>query len=390
MNRDKIIDRIETFKEWLVDIRRDFHMHPELGMEEFRTMSQICKYLDEMGLSYKSGIANTGVVVDIPGADPSFTVALRADIDGLPILDLKCENYSSKELGRCHACGHDVHTSILLGVAKFFSGETTPPYNVRLIFQPAEETTGGARPMIEAGVLKNVDVIFGLHVDDELNRGEIGIKYGAMIASSDTLKISIKGKSCHGAYPSNGTDAIVIASHVILALQTIVSRNIDARDSVVISLGTVNGGTQGNIVANQVNIVGTLRTLHPDMRKKALQRIEEIVTTLPIAFGGEGEFIREESYTSLINHDLQVDIVKRSGIEILGENKVIEKKKASMVAEDFAYFVEQIPGAFFYLGIQDRDRSTRVSLHNGNFDIEENALIDGVAMQVKNIYNAKG
>ena len=295
---------VEDEKQWLIDVRRDFHSHPELGQQEFRTMNKICEYLDDMGITYKKEVFKTGVIAEIEGENRDYTIALRADIDALPIDDRKNCDYSSKNQGVCHACGHDAHTTIALGVTKYFAkNKIVPPCNLRFFFQPAEETVGGAKPMIKEGALENVDCVFGLHVDEYLPTGEIGIKYGAMNASSDTLKINIYGKSCHGAYPSDGVDAILVASHVMIALQSIVSRNCDARDSAVVTIGTINGGTQGNIIADKVQLVGTLRTLNPEVRAMALRRIEEIVTNIPKGFGGNGEFIREEGYTALINHD---------------------------------------------------------------------------------------
>lgn len=387
MELEKIKRKAEEFNNWLIEVRRDFHSHPELGQEEYRTMQKICEYLDEMKIKYKSQVFKTGVIADIEGKDKNYTIAIRADIDALPIQDKKDCTYSSKNKGVCHACGHDAHTTIALGVAKYFSelGEL-PPCNIRFLFQPAEETVGGAKPMIAEGALEGVDCVFGLHVDEYLETGKIGIKYGAMNASSDTLKIRIKGKSCHGAYPSGGVDAIMVASHVMVALQSIVSRNIDARENGVITLGTIHGGTQGNIIAEEVELVGTLRTLDPEVRKKMLKRIEEIVTQLPIAFGGSGEFIREEGYAALINHDKEVDIVRKNGEILLGIENVFEKKLANMGVEDFAYFIENTPGAFYTLGIKNVSKGIDAPAHNGAFDIDEDALKIGVILQLMNIY----
>ena len=380
---------VEDEKQWLIDVRRDFHSHPELGQQEFRTMNKICEYLDEMGISYKKEIFKTGVIAEIEGENRDYTIALRADIDALPIEDRKTCNYSSKNQGVCHACGHDAHTTIALGVARYFAkNKIVPPCNLRFFFQPAEETVGGAKPMIKEGALENVDCVLGLHVDEYLPTGEIGIKYGAMNASSDTLKINIHGKSCHGAYPSDGVDAILVASHVMIALQSIVSRNCDARDSAVVTIGTINGGTQGNIIADKVQLVGTLRTLNPEVRTMALRRIKEMVTNIPKGFGGSGEFIREEGYTALINHDKEVDIIKENATKLLGEDKIYEKKVANMGVEDFAYFIENTPGAFFTLGVKNQSKGIDSPAHNGLFDIDEDALPIGVEMQIMNIYSA--
>lgn len=380
---------VEDEKQWLIDVRRDFHSHPELGQQEFRTMNKICEYLDEMGISYKKEIFKAGVIAEIEGENRDYTIALRADIDALPIEDRKTCDYSSKNQGVCHACGHDAHTTIALGVARYFAkNKIVPPCNLRFFFQPAEETVGGAKPMIKEGALENVDCVLGLHVDEYLPTGEIGIKYGAMNASSDTLKINIHGKSCHGAYPSDGVDAILVASHVMIALQSIVSRNCDARDSAVVTIGTINGGTQGNIIADKVQLVGTLRTLNPEVRTMALRRIKEMVTNIPKGFGGSGEFIREEGYTALINHDKEVDIIKENATKLLGEDKIYEKKVANMGVEDFAYFIENTPGAFFTLGVKNQSKGIDSPAHNGLFDIDEDALPIGVEMQIMNIYSA--
>lgn len=389
MDINNIKKLVEDEKQWLIDVRRDFHSHPELGQQEFRTMNKICEYLDKMGIYYKKGIFKTGIIAEIEGENSDYTIALRADIDALPIEDRKACDYSSKNKGVCHACGHDAHTTIALGIARYFAkNKIIPSCNLRFIFQPAEETVGGAKPMIKEGALENVDCVFGLHVDEYLPTGEIGIKYGAMNASSDTLKINIYGKSCHGAYPSDGVDAILVASHVMIALQSIVSRNCDARESAVVTIGTINGGTQGNIIADKVQLVGTLRTLNPEVRAMALRRIEEIVTNIPKSFGGNGEFIREEGYTALINHDKEVDIIKENATKLLGADKIYEKKVANMGVEDFAYFIENTPGAFFTLGVKNQAKGIDSPAHNGLFDIDEDALPIGVEMQIMNIYSA--
>lgn len=378
---------VEKIYKWLVDVRRDFHMFPELGKNEFRTAEKIKEYLKEMRIPYRDNIAGTGIIAEIEGEDSSYRIAFRGDMDALPIVDLKNVDYASKNLGICHACGHDSHMTMTLGIGRYFYiNEKKPPCNIRLIFQPAEETIGGAKDMILEGALKDVDAIYSIHVSDEYNVGEIGIKYGTMNASSDTLNIKIKGKSSHGAYPSGGIDAILIASHVIVALQSVVSRNIDARDGAVVTIGVIKGGTQGNIIADTVELKGTLRTLNPDVRKKALERIEEIVNNIPKSFGGTGEFMREEGYTSLINHDKSVDIIKKCGEEILGKEKIKEKKVPNMGVEDFAYFVEKVPGAMFNVGIRNEERNIIGPAHNGIYDIDEKGLLIGTEMNISIIY----
>ncbi|MBS4537457.1 amidohydrolase [Clostridium sp. D2Q-11] len=385
---DNILNKSKDIKDWLIKVRRDFHICPELGMEEFKTSEKICNLLDEMGIEYQRGVANTGVVGLIKGAEKGKTVALRADMDALPILEKNDVSYKSKVDGKMHACGHDAHMTILLGTAKILNeikGDIKG--NIKLIFQPAEETVGGAQPMIEAGVMENpkVDAIFGLHVAPEIPVGKIGIKYDKMNASSDTLNIKILGESTHGAYPQSGIDSIMITAQVINALQSIVSRNISPVDSAVVSLGTINGGTQHNIIANSVQIRGTLRTLTPKTREMALSRIQNIVEGIPRTLGGRGEFIREEGYAALINHDDMVDLVKHNGEKLLGEENIIIINEPSLGVEDFAYFLNKAKGAYYRLGCRNEENGIIYDGHHDRFNIDEDCLPIGVAMQVSNV-----
>jgi len=378
----------DNIKDWIIDVRRDFHQYPELGMEEIRTSKKIADYLREMNIEVREGIAGTGVVGIIRGAVEGKTVALRADMDALPIVEERNAEYKSKVVGKMHGCGHDAHTAILLGAAKVLSGmKKELKGNVVLIFQPAEETTGGAKPMIEAGVLENphVDAIFGLHVEPELETGTIGIKYGKAYASSDMVDLIISGKSSHGAYPHAGIDAIATAAHVITALQTIVGRNVDPRDGAVLSIGTINGGSARNIICDHVEMKGTIRTLNPETRTMVLRRAKDIVEKVCDSMGTKGEFIRYESYPSLINHESYVDVVKNSGEKLLGKDKIITIQETNMGVEDFAYFLEKVPGAFYYLGCRNQDKEIIYPLHNSLFDIDEACLLIGVSMQVENV-----
>ena len=376
-------EKIKLIEKWLIDIRRDFHQHPELGFEEFRTSAKIEEYLTQMGLEVYH-IAKTGIYADIKGEDSSLKIALRADIDALPIQDNKTCSYSSTIDGKMHACGHDAHTTILLGVAKILS-QTPPPCDIRLMFQPAEETDGGALPMIEEGVLEGVNGVLGLHVDTEIPVGQIAIKHGAMNASSDMITIKLFGKSGHAAYPDKGVDTIVMAASLIQNLQTIISRNIDGRTSAVLSLGTIHGGVARNVIADSVVIEGTIRTLDPVVREYVNTKVEKMILDTASLFGGTGEYIRQQGYTSLINHDSVVDIIKSVGATILGTENVITKKLPNMGVEDFAYFLEEREGAFFYLGVGNKSKNISAPGHDKDFDIDENALILGVELQLANI-----
>ncbi|MGE5679229.1 MAG: M20 metallopeptidase family protein, partial [Pseudomonadota bacterium] len=288
----------EVFDE-LVAIRRDLHMNPELSGKEFRTSAKICEYLDGWGVEYKSGVAGTGVVAIIQGKKAGRTVAARADIDALPIAE-KCESeYRSQNVGVMHACGHDVHTTVQLGVAKLIKEmEDELAGNVKLFFQPAEEDIGGAERMVAEGCMSEpeVDNVIGLHVMPYLDAGNVELKYGKLNASSGEFYINIKGKSGHGAYPDTAVDAIVIAGNVITALQSMVSRNVSPLESVVLSIGKVNGGVKNNIIADTVAMSGTLRTLDEAARNRAKAAIMRLAEGTAAAYGGEAEVWFEDGY----------------------------------------------------------------------------------------------
>lgn len=374
-------------ESWLIDIRRDLHSHPEPGFEEYYTSNKIKSLLKDMGIEYYEA-AKTGVVGIIRGSHHGKTVGLRADMDALPITEETDLPYKSENPGMMHACGHDAHTAILLGVARLLSSVKKELHgNVKLIFQPAEETTGGAKPMIEEGVLENphVDCMFGLHVSNDFPAGSIGVKYGQAYASSDMFDIIIKGKSSHGASPELGCDAIMAAASVANMLQTVVSRNISPLESAVITIGTIKGGTAGNIICDKVEMNGIIRTLTPEIRQLALDRVKEIVETVPSALGATGEFIRHESYPCLINNDSCVDIVRSNGEKLLGKDKVNIVKQPQLGVEDFAYFAGTVPSAFYFLGCRKSQDGEIFNVHNPRFDIDESCLLTGVKMQVANI-----
>ncbi len=385
---DNPLKLAQDIKDWLIEVRRDFHRHPELGMKEFRTSQKIEEYLKGMGIEYEKNVAKTGIVGIIKGNKGGKTVALRADMDALPITEENKVEYKSTIDGKMHACGHDAHMTILLGTARILNDmKDEIKGNIKLFFQPAEETVGGAKPMIEEGVMENpkVDVVFGLHVAPEIPVGEIGVKYGKMNASSDSIKIVIHGESTHGAYPHSGVDALLIASHVVVTLQSIVSRNLDPRDSAVITIGAIHGGERGNIIANKIEMIGTVRTLSPQTRKEVLERIEKIVTDLSQSMGGKGEVFIEPGYTALINDDDMVDLVKRNAENILGKERVRIIKEPSLGVEDFAYFLEKAPGAYFRLGCGNIEKGIIHDGHHCLFDIDEDCLSIGTALQVQNV-----
>ena len=384
--KEQVKRRAEEILPWLSEVRRDFHQNPEIGLEEFRTQEQIIRYLDEMGIPYTKS-AGTGVVGLIQGANPGATVALRGDMDALPILEQNDTSYRSKVEGKMHACGHDAHMTCLLGAARILNDyKQELAGTVKLFFQPAEETVGGALPMIQEGVLENprVEAVFGLHVSPELEVGRIGVKYGQMNAASDDVHITVYGENGHGAYPHNGKDAIVIAAHVITALQTIVSRNVDPRQSAVLSLGIISGGTATNIIAQEVKLSGTIRTLTKEVRALVKERVREVADLTARSLGGRAEVTFEEGYTSLINDNAMVDLVKATGEELLGAENVQVNELPSLGVEDFAFFAEHVPGAFYHLGVRNEEMGCTFPVHHPRFDLDERSLAVGAAMQACN------
>lgn len=384
--KEQVKRRAEEILPWLSEVRRDFHQNPEIGLEEFRTQEQIIRYLDQMGIPYTKS-AGTGVVGLIQGASPGAIVALRGDMDALPILEQNDTSYRSKVEGKMHACGHDAHMTCLLGAARILNDyKQELAGTVKLFFQPAEETVGGALPMIQEGVLENprVEAVFGLHVSPELEVGRIGVKYGQMNAASDDVHITVYGENGHGAYPHNGKDAIVIAAHVITALQTIVSRNVDPRQSAVLSLGIISGGTATNIIAQEVKLSGTIRTLTKEVRALVKERVREVADLTARSLGGRAEVSFEEGYTSLINDNAMVDLVKATGEELLGAENVQVNELPSLGVEDFAFFAEHVPGAFYHLGVRNEEMGCTFPVHHPRFDLDERSLAVGTAMQACN------
>ncbi|MCT4593986.1 MAG: amidohydrolase [Anaeromicrobium sp.] len=380
--------RVEEIFDELVQIRRDFHMYPELSGKEIRTSDKICEYLDEWNIEYERGIADTGVVGIIRGKSQGKTVAVRADMDALPILEDNGKDFKSKNIGVMHACGHDVHTSILLGTAKILKEmEEHIQGNIKLFFQPAEEAIGGAERMVKEGCMGNphVDYVIGLHVMPYLEVGEVELKYGKLNAQSGSVTIKVHGKSGHAAYPNTAVDAIVIAGNVVSSLQTLVSRNISPLDSLVLSLGTINGGTKNNIITDEVAITGTLRTLDSETRQYAKDRISSIVENTARAYGGSGEAIFKDGYIALVNDNRVVDLIKENAISVVGEEKIKMKEFPSLGGEDFSYFLQNTEGAFFHLGCGNKEKGITEPLHNVNFDVDENCMKTGVELQVKNV-----
>lgn len=374
----------------LINLRRDFHMHPELGFEEHRTSTKIKEFLNSLNIPFET-YAGTGVCGIIKGekkGDNTKVIALRADIDALPIKEKNTCEYKSLNEGRMHACGHDAHTTILLGAAKLLNEHKSDFSGiVKLIFEPAEETTGGAPVMIKEGVLENphVDAIIGLHVDESMEYGDIKIKYGVVNAASNPFTINIKGKGGHGAQPHTTVDPIVIASQVVLSLQTIVSREISPVNPALITIGSIQGGTAQNIIPDEVILKGIIRTMTREDREYAKIRLREVVNGICMTMRAEAEIEIEESYPCLYNEDSMVDVVRSAACAEIGEEHVLTQKDPKMGVESFAYFAEVRNAAFYFLGIANKESGIIHPLHNSMFDIDERALAVGAAIQTKSV-----
>ena len=397
-----VMAHAEEMLPMLIKIRRRLHQHPELGTDEYETGAIIREYLDQWGISYQYPVADTGLVALVKGKKAvacgeaesdekqcspggSITVGLRADMDALPVQEDESRPYCSRNPGVMHACGHDAHMTIALGAAWLLKRHEKDWFgNVKIFFQPAEETCGGAERMVQEGCMENphVDYVLGLHMMPSYEYGEVELKYDDLNASSDEVRLIIKGKGCHGAYPDGGIDAITAAAALIQSLQTLVSRRISPFQNAVLSLGTINGGTAANVVADRVELEGTLRTTDSQTRRMAKDYIRQMTENICRAYGGEGEAIFTPGYDALINTNEIVDLVGETVCQSLGKEHIHFKPFPSLGVEDFSFFLNKAPGAFYHLGCACQEKGIGAPLHNKQFDIDERALSLGVALQV--------
>ncbi|GAA0179210.1 M20 family metallopeptidase [Clostridium sediminicola] len=380
------LEEANNIKEEVIRIRRDLHMYPELNFDLFRTSEKVKEFLKKENIEYYE-TAKTGICAIIKG-NGDKTVALRADMDALPIQEVKETEYISRSENKMHACGHDVHTAILMGAAKILNGmKEDLKGNVKLLFEPAEETTGGAQTMIDEGVLNNPEVsaVFGIHVEPEIEVGKIGIKRDVVNAASNPFTIKIIGKGGHGAYPHRSIDPIVIASNVVTTLQNVVSREISAVYPAVISIGTIKGGTAQNIIPEFVEISGIMRTMTLEHRKYVKDRLVEITEGICTSMRAKCEIQIDESYPCLYNDDKTIDILQNAAEEVIGKENVIGLKYPAMGVESFAYFSLEKPSAFYFLGTRNESKDIIYPLHNSKFDVDEECMVTGIAIQCKSV-----
>ncbi len=365
-------------RERVVELRRAIHRQPELGFEEQRTQALVESELDALGIEHRR-VAKTGVVGVIRGAKPGRTVGLRADMDALPITEKSGEPFASEVAGKMHACGHDAHTAMLLGAARVLNGMCENLHgSVVLLFQPAEEGPGGAEPMIAEGALDDprVEAAAMLHVDHRLNAGTIGITPGPVNASADEFHVTVKGRGGHGAYPHTAADAIPAACAMVAALQTIASRETDPLKSVVVTVGTINGGYRNNVIADEVKMSGTLRAHDPEIRNGLEARVRRILEGVASAYGVKVDLELLYGYPPVVNHVLLAENFSRY---MKTESALpVERPAPTMGAEDFAYFAQRVPGVHVRLGIRNETSGAVHSGHSPQFKIDEAALPVGV------------
>jgi amidohydrolase len=389
IDRSKIRPTIQSLQTELVEIRRHLHQYPELGFREKLTAEFIDRKLTEWKIPHQTGIAQTGTVALLQGRKTSFrlkTLAIRADIDALPIQEENTVPYKSKHDGVMHACGHDGHTAIALMTAYYLSQHLSDfAGTVKIIFQPAEESPGGAKPMIAEGVLKNpdVDAIVGLHLWNNLPLGSIGVRPGALMAAVETFDLTIQGKGGHGALPHQTVDSVVVGSQIVTAIQTIVSRNVNPIDSAVVTIGEFKAGTARNIIADVATLSGTVRYFNPELQGYFAKQLETIVAGICQAHGAAYNLDYAEFYPPVINDPKITDLVRSIAIDLVETPLGIVPECQTMGGEDMSFFLQAVPGCYFFLGSANPDRSLAYPHHHPWFDFDENALAVGVEMFVR-------
>ena len=381
MDKEKLLKKIDSFTDELINIRRHIHSHPELSGLENQTAILISGYLKNLGWRVTESVGRTGVIADFGPKDKGF-IGLRVDMDALPIHENTNLSFASKIEGVMHACGHDLHTCIGLGVAKIIK-DLNLNSGIRIIFQPAEEIASGARWMIDDGATNGLKQILGVHVFPELSVGKIGIKEGSLTAAAGELTVEIIGKQGHGARPHQGVDAIWAASKVITGIQDSITRKLDPLDPVVITFGKITGGKAYNVLCGKVNMTGTVRCTNLKVFKEIGVWLEFNISSIAKSCGAEAK-VKFREITPPVNNDFEINkVLRTSAIRILGHQNVIELQKPSLGAEDFAEFLNEVPGAMFRLGVSNEKGCA--PLHSSEFDPDERAINIGIKVITESI-----
>jgi amidohydrolase len=380
MESGRVLEQAYALRETLVELRRRIHRHPELGFRETETARLVADTLAPLGLKVETGIAKTGVVGHLGDEGP--TIAVRADMDALPIQEENDVLYASEVPGVMHACGHDAHTAMLLGAAMLLS-RRRPPGRVRFLFQPCEEGMGdegksGAMRMVDDGAMTGVDAVIALHVEPRTQTGQIKVEEGPMCAAADTFKATIVGNGCHGAFPHLGTDPVFVSAQVISAMQGIVARRLDPTTPAVVTVGAIHGGTASNIIPSEVRIAGTIRSLDEEVRRRTWAELRNTLA-LSRALGGDFQLEIKEGFPVMVNDPAMAGLIREVAVDLLGANNVLPGQP-EMGAEDFSVLAAQAPGAMFFLGVRPEDSERDRQLHSADFDVDENALPIGAAI----------
>lgn len=387
-------DCVHALEEWvtamtpeLIETRRDFHRWPELSFTEIHTAARIAQALHGLGLEVQTGVAKTGLVALLKGGRPGKTLLVRADIDALPLHEAATHSYASRNPGVMHACGHDAHMAMLLGAIRFLVAHRDRLTGaIKFVFQPAEEGPGGADLMIAEGVLQDpkVDAALGYHIWNELPVGTVGVRAGALMASSDEFELHVHGEGSHGADPHLGTDAVVVAAHIVTALQTVVSRMVSPLDSAVLTIGQITSGSGHNIIAQHALMTGTVRTFSEKLRAELPGQIECLASNVARAFGATCELRYKPQYPVTVNDPAMADLVRRAAELAVGPAHVVEAER-TMGSEDMAYFLAEVPGCYFLIGSANPELGLDKPHHHPSFDIDEAALPVGVKVIVLSI-----
>ena len=383
---DRIQEIATNLAPRLIEIRRHLHAHPELSGQEYQTSAYVAGVLSSCGLHVRESVGKTGVVGELDGAGNAGRLAIRTDMDALPIQEHTNLEFASRHEGVMHACGHDVHTTVGLGTAMVLSQlDRTLPGCVRFLFQPAEEIAKGARWMVDDGVMDEVDAVLGVHVFPSIPGGSVGIRYGALTAAADDLEIIITGESGHGARPHEATDAIWIAAQVITTLQQAISRTQNPLRPVVLTIGQISGGRAPNVIADSVKLVGTVRSLHPETHARLPEWIEEIVASVCRTYGAGYEVNYRRVVPSVQNDPQLTQLLESAVQEAWGSDRVQILMEPSLGAEDFSVYLDRAPGVMFRLGV-GRANGRNYPLHHPKFEVDESAILTGVVTLAYSAY----
>ncbi len=384
----RIKDLATTLAPRLIEIRRHIHSHPELSGQEYQTAAFVAGVLSSSGIAVQEGVGKTGVIGELQGTgNDERILAVRTDMDALPIQERNSLEFVSRAQGIMHACGHDVHTTLGLGTAMILSQMAEElPGKVRFLFQSAEEIAQGACWMVKDGAMENVSAILGVHVFPSIPGGSIGVRYGALTAAADELEIIIIGESGHGARPHEAVDAIWIAAQVITTLQQAISRTQNPLRPLVLSIGQINGGRAPNVIADQVRLLGTVRSLHPETRANLPNWIEKIVASVCNSYGAKYEVNYRRGVPSVQNDYSLTQLIQVAAEEAWGSDRVQVLPEPSLGAEDFSIYLEHAPGSMFRLGVGFKDRAVNYPLHHPQFEVNESAIVTGVVTLAYSVY----